>query len=275
MKTRSHDINLRYWEEITPVHVRSDDYDVEGFAAGGDQLGDEEVEALGDVAGKTLLHLQCHFGLDTLDWARRGASVLGVDFSRTAIAEARRLASRLGLTDRAEFLESDVLELQAKLARRFDIVFTSVGALTWLSDLERWGEVVAGALAPNGTFYILEDHPCGLMYDADENGQPALKYGYFDGAEFTEFEGDPDYADPSYIPRSSCCCHIWSLSATMRALEKQGMLISDFAEFPYMRWRLLPDMRKDAEGNFYMPEGAPDIPLMFSFKARHAQVIAG
>lgn len=270
MKTRSHEINLRYWEEVTPVHVRSDDYDVEGFAAGGDQLGAEEVEALGDVRGKTLLHLQCHFGLDTLDWARRGASVLGVDFSRTAIAEARRLSGRLGLASQAEFLECDVLELGEKLNRRFDIVYTSVGALTWLSDLDRWGELVAQALAPDGLFYILEDHPCGLMYDVDGNGQPVLAYGYFDGAKFTVFEGEPDYADPSYIPRSSCCCHIWSLGATMHALESQGMAISEFTEFPYMRWRLLPDMRKDAKGNFYMPEGTPDMPLMYSFKARHA-----
>jgi SAM-dependent methyltransferase len=153
---------------VDPIHVRSEFYDVEGWKSG--RRSDPYpllVSEVGDVAGKDLLHLQCHFGLDTLSWARRGARVTGIDFSERGIEQARLLAAEAGLD--ARFLVSDVAELPASLAGEFDIVFTSFGALNWLPDLPRWAEVVAHFTRPGGFFYIAEGHPFAWVFDDDDD----------------------------------------------------------------------------------------------------------
>ena len=132
-------------------------YNMSDFLSGATSLKSIEREALGDVGGKQLLHLQCHFEQDTLSWARLGAEAVGVDFSQEAIKIARQLNEELGLS--AAFLQSDVLQLSGKLQRQFDIVFTSYGVLNWLPELDSWGEVVAEHLKPGGRFYIVEFHP--------------------------------------------------------------------------------------------------------------------
>ncbi|MCG2767215.1 MAG: class I SAM-dependent methyltransferase, partial [Anaerolineae bacterium] len=155
--------NRELWNGWAKLHIESAYYDVEGFKAGGESLHPLEIEEVGDVSGKTLLHLQCHFGQNTLSWARRGARVTGVDFSDDAIALACSLSRELDIE--AEFIRSDIYDLPEVLDRQFDIVFTSYGVLCWLPDLTRWAEIVARYLSPGGTFYIAEFHPLLTMFD--------------------------------------------------------------------------------------------------------------
>ena len=134
--------NRKHWDESVRVHVASKTYDVERFlSARKGRLKPIELEELGDVRGRSLLHLQCHFGLDTLSWAMEGANVTGIDFSEPAVKEARRLAGETGLD--ARFVVSNVYELPENLDGEFDFVFTSYGALNWLPDMTKWAEVVA------------------------------------------------------------------------------------------------------------------------------------
>ena len=140
--------NRKLWDQWTAEHEASPFYDVAGFRAGKDRLRSIELSEMPDVRGKTLLHLQCHFGLDTLAWARRGAIASGVDFSEQSIALARSLSQELGIA--ADFYCSDIYNLPAVLDGQFDIVFTSYGVLHWLKDLQRWGEVIAHFLKPGG-----------------------------------------------------------------------------------------------------------------------------
>ena len=153
--------NRELWNAWTEIHEGSTFYDVEGFLAGRQTLLPIELEELGpDVReGTTLLHLQCHFGLDTLSWARRGARVTGVDFSDKAIALADRLAREVGLDEACRFVQSDLYDLPAHLDERFDVVFTSWGVLMWLPDLTAWGRLIARYLRPGGIFYIVDFHP--------------------------------------------------------------------------------------------------------------------
>src|SRR5690349_4103733 len=155
--------NERLWDAWTKVHAEGEFYDVAGFREGGVRIRPYEIEALGDVTGKSLLHLQCHFGLDTLSWARLGATVTGVDFSEDAIAYARTLAAELDIP--ATFVCSDIYHLPEALDGQFDIVFTSYGVLSYLGDLGAWGQVIAHFLKPGGTFYIVEFHPFAESFE--------------------------------------------------------------------------------------------------------------
>ena len=150
--------NQRLWDAWTKVHAEGEFYDVAGFRQGGLRIRPYEIAALGDVSGKTLLHLQCHFGLDTLSWARLGATVTGVDFSPASIRLARELAADIGIAD-ARFIESNVYQLPIRLGDEFDIVYTSRGVLGWLPDIRGWARVVARFVKPGGRFYISEIHP--------------------------------------------------------------------------------------------------------------------
>ena len=149
--------NLRHWDGLIPVHERSRFYDVEGFRGGASTLHSIELEELGDVSDKSLLHLQCHFGLDTLSWAIQGARVTGADYSKEAITLARSLASDQRID--ARFVVSNIYDLPNVLDERYDIVFTSYGVLMWLPELGPWAEVVSRFLKADGTFYMVEFHP--------------------------------------------------------------------------------------------------------------------
>ncbi len=157
------DINRVAWNGRTREHVGSVFYDVPGFLAGRNSLNDIERKLLGDIRGRTVLHLQCHFGQDTLSLARLGAKALGVDLSDKAIEKARQLNETLGLD--AEFLCSDVYDLPNRLDRKFDVVFTSYGVLGWLPDMDRWASTVSHFLKPGGSFVLVEFHPMVLVFD--------------------------------------------------------------------------------------------------------------
>ncbi len=162
---QARDGNRSLWDELTPVHLRS--YGVERFLAGEPWLPKRILEEVGDVQGKSLLHLQCHFGLDTLAWAREGAVVTGVDFSPEAIKAAEELSKQANLP--ARFICSDIYDLPEVLDEQFDIIFTSIGVLCWLKDLDVWARIIADHLKPGGVFYIMEGHP--LITTFDERGK--------------------------------------------------------------------------------------------------------
>ncbi len=151
------EVNQRHWDEVVPIHVASELYDVASFKAGLSSLMPIELNEVGHVRGKALLPLQCHFGLDTLSWARAGASVTGIDFSRQAVEAARELATELNIE--ASFVESNIYDLPQVLQDQFDVVFTSYGALLWLPDIVRWARVAASYVKPGGFLYVVEGHP--------------------------------------------------------------------------------------------------------------------
>jgi SAM-dependent methyltransferase len=177
------DENRTRWDAVTRAHARSKMYDVPGFLAGKNSLDRFIIDEVGDVRGKKLLHLQCHFGLDTLNWARLGAEVTGVDYSPQAIATARKLGEDAGIE--ARFVESNVYDLGNRFDSQFDIVFCSWGVLVWLPDLRPWGRLIAAALELRGFFYMAETHPSAGMLDNDRvvrsTSDLVAKYPYFVG----------------------------------------------------------------------------------------------
>ena len=269
--------NRALWDAWTRINVASSFYDVEGFVAGRDPDLDRIARAgPGDVRGKTLLHLQCHFGMDTIRWARQGAVVTGADFSAPAIEAARALAARMGVP--ATFVESDVYDLPQRLDGRFEVVFTSHGVLGWLPDLDRWARVVAHFLAPGGIFYVVEAHPVMLCFD-DRLTEPDLRllYPYFQGAEPIRETHPGNYADPD-APIESVE-HVWihTVADIIGALLRAGLRIESFDEYPFVGWRFFPWMEQGADGWWRLPahagvpHGAASLPLMFSLKARRPE----
>ncbi len=194
--------NRALWDDRVPAHVASDFYDVEGFKAGRSALEPFEIEEAGPVDGLDLVHLQCHFGLDTLSWARLGAHVTGLDFSEPAVGSARRLASDVGID--ADFVASDVYDAVAALGgRTFDVVYTGLGALNWLPDILRWAGVVDALLRPGGFLYLAEFHPFtdvfsyqDLTVETSYWGDPAGEWSHGDGS-YVETE-DRFAADESW-----------------------------------------------------------------------------
>jgi SAM-dependent methyltransferase len=184
--------NLARWDESTPLHAASDFYDLAGFRAGRDDIRPFELVELGSVAGLDLVHLQCHLGTDTLSWARHGARVVGLDFSSAAIAAARELALDCGID--AEFVCADVYDAPDALGHRsFDIVYTGIGALGWLPDLEGWAQVVNGLLRPGGALYLVEIHPIVLGVLGDGR---TLRHDIFDAPYVRWDEKGGPYAAP-------------------------------------------------------------------------------
>jgi SAM-dependent methyltransferase len=261
--------NRKLWDAWTHVNLASEMYNVEGFASGSStrDLDPISLAGPGDVRGKSLLHLQCHFGMDTIRWARHGARVTGVDFSGEAIAAARALAARMNVP--ATFVESDVYALPQNLDARFDVVFTSQGVLGWLPDLERWAQVIAHFLAPGGVFHIVEAHPVLMTFDdhrADQELQ--LLYPYFQGPEPIREELQGSYAAPDSPVKT--VQHVWihPISTVIRSVLRAGLRLESFEEYPFMSWRFLPWMERGADGWWRMPGRETSLPQMFSLTAR-------
>jgi SAM-dependent methyltransferase len=262
--------NQAMWDVWARHHVASPFYDVEGFKAGGRKgrrgLDALETRLVGEVNGKSLLHLQCHFGLDTLTWARRGAAVTGVDFSEQAIGAARALASEVGLP--ATFIHSDVYDLPARLEGEFDIVFASHGVLCWLPDLDRWAGVAAHFLRPGGRFYLIEVHPFPLVFD-EKCGDRELQVGYpyFHPGEPLRSERRGSYAVPEADFDSVMYEWVHPLSDAVGAMLRAGLRLDSFEEYPYLGWAMFPWMVERPDGMWELPEGMLSLPLMFSLAA--------
>lgn len=240
-------------------------YDVERFKAGENTLMPVELDELGDVSGKSLLHLQCHFGLDTLSWARRGATVTGVDFSPEAIRLARSLAAELDLP--AEFVCTNLYDLPDALGdRQYDIVFTSYGVLFWLPDLTAWAELIARYLKPGGTFYIVEFHPFKFVVDfARETQAPRLVDRYF-RSEVEVVSGSDSYAVKT---TESYTSYEWlhTLGETVTALCQAGLRIDFLHEFPYATYGIWGVEEQGPDGLWRLRDHDGAIPQMFSIRA--------
>jgi SAM-dependent methyltransferase len=241
-----HEANRNLWNVWTPIHQRSRLYGLDRFRAGESSLQPAEVELLGDVSGKSLLHLQCHFGMDTLSWARLGARVTGVDISDEAIELARRLAAEQALP--ARFIRCDIYDLPAHLDEQFDIVYTSYGVKAWLSDLPAWGRIIARYLRQTGRFYILEGHPFNHVFAAPKGAQGfedlRITNSYFDRGPH-RYETDWSYAMvPGDPPHKRTECFEWThtMADIINALAGAGLRIErmqEYAEHPYQQY-LLP-----------------------------------
>jgi 2-polyprenyl-3-methyl-5-hydroxy-6-metoxy-1,4-benzoquinol methylase len=258
--------NLKRWNELAGIHADSAFYDVAGFKRGQTSLKAIELAELGDAAGVALLHLQCHFGLDTLSWARQGARVTGVDFSDEAITRARSLAAETGIA--ADFLCADVLDLQNRLHGLFDIVFTSYGVLLWLPDLGRWGQTIAHFLKPGGIFCMVEVHPFAYLFDqADAQSNLTVAFSYFHETEPLRFEVQGTYADRSASVEHRMT-NTWQhgLGDILNALTAAGLHIDFVHEFPFSIFPMVPSMTQGNDGWWRLP-GKEMLPLLFSVRA--------
>jgi len=259
--------NRERWDRLTSEHENSAFYDLAGFKEGKDRLRSIELSELGDVAGKTLLHLQCHFGLDTLAWARRGAMASGVDFSPKAIDLARSLSEELVIP--AQFYCSDIYELPGILSAEFDIVFTSYGVLHGLPDLGRWAEIIAGYLKPGGLFYIVEDHPFFRVFRPKPDGEIKAERSYFFSEEPQRIEAKGSYATGDMGKTE--VYYVWdhSLAEVIDSLIAAGLQIEFLHEFPYAARAKFPFMEQGEDGWWRLPAGQHGtIPFLFSLQAR-------
>ena len=264
---RYSEANRKHWDEIVPIHVGSDFYDVASFKAGESKLKPVELAELTDVRGKTMLHLQCHFGMDTLSWAMEGATVTGIDFSERAIEAARALSEETGIE--ARFLVSDLYSLPGNLDERFDIVFTSYGVVFWLPDVKRWAEVAAHLLAPGGTFYMVEFHPFSWIFDdAPEVSDFRVKYPYFETGEPLRFEQEGTYADRGADIKNKLT-YSWPhpLGDIVSALIDAGLRIEFLHEFPYTTEEFWPFMEVVDKRMVRLTKHDGCVPLLFSIKA--------
>jgi SAM-dependent methyltransferase len=258
--------NLEHWNEVTSIHENSEFYDVEGFKSGKCTLMPLEREELGDVSGKTLLHLQCHFGLDTMSWARLGAKVTGVDFSDKAIGLAKSLSRELGI--HADFLCCNIYDLPKVLKGEFDIVFTSYGILCWLPDLGEWAKIIAQFLKPGGTFYIVEGHPFNTVFENEKNTKDLkVRYSYFHSPKPTRWKPDGPYADKDAEVSSPSYEWAHPLGDIINSLISAGLNIEFLHEFPYWCEDHFPFMEIGQDGWWRLKGGKDTIPLMFSVKA--------
>jgi SAM-dependent methyltransferase len=261
--------NNRLWDEWTAVHERSAFYDLETFKRGGVRIMPHEVDEIGDVTGLDLLHLQCHFGIDTLSWARLGARVTGADFSQAAIDLARRTADEVGFPE-ARFVRSDLYDLPTVLQGDFDLVYTSNGVLGWLPDVRRWADVVAHFVRPGGRFYIAEVHPV-VMALADEGVDPGelrLAYPYWEHAEPIAVPVRGSYADLT-ADVGSPTEYGWDhgLGEIVTALVDAGLVIRSLREYPFLPWRV-GFLVEAPDGTWRLPPGtAGELPLSFSILA--------
>ncbi len=255
-------VNKSLWNGKTEIHVKTDFYDVESFKKGKSTLNYLELEALGDVKDKSLLHLQCHFGMDSLSWARLGAKVTGVDLSDKAIDVARSLNAELGLD--SEFICSNIYELPSVLDKKFDIVFTSYGVIGWLPDLDKWAEVISHFLKPGGVFYMVEFHPVVWMFDTDIS---KIDYSYFNNETVIETIGT--YAEPENEFRHKSISWNHSLSSVINSLMKQNLRVTEFNEYPFSFYDCFKKevLTKDKHGFWQFKGLEGKMPVMFSVKA--------
>ena len=261
------DANRRHWDEVLPLHMKAWSYDVPGFKAGRSSLKYVELEELGDVRGKTLLHMQCHFGMDTISWAREGAVVTGADFSAPALEAARALAAECGIE--ARFVHSNVYELPDVLHEQFDIVFTSYGVLCWLPDVPRWARIAAHFVRPGGTFYIAEFHPFSMVFDdAPDVTDLHVRFPYFPRQDPLRWEGYGDYTDRNAKLQNDVT-YEWPhpTSEVLSALIDAGLRIEHFHEFPLSSYKILPVMELVDDRYWRLTVGADAVPLVYSIKA--------
>ena len=253
-------VNRELWDEKTKHHIASAFYnmDKEGFLKGTSSLNDIELQLLGDVRGKSILHLQCHFGQDTLSLARLGAKVTGVDFSGAAINKARELNEQLGLD--AEFVCSDVYALADVLDRQYDIVYTSYGVIGWLPDMERWAQTIYKYLKPGGKLVFVEFHPVVWMFSYDFT---RVEYAYFNKEAIIE-TATTTYADRSAEINKQEIGWNHDLGEVLQALMNAGMSITSFKEYDYSPYNCFKNMVETERGKYMVKGLEGKLPLVYA-----------
>ena len=255
------DSNRKNWDERVDLHLETESYDLGPLRGGRRELTPIEEAEIGDVRGLRILHLQCHFGRDTLTLAQRGATVVGLDFSPRAISVARGLADELGLSDRARFIEADVYDVPKVLDEKFDLVFVNWGAICWLPDIRRWAEVVAHFVEPGGALYQIESHPCSEVFDnPDGEGVPEFSIPYFIG-EALRF-------DDASKPLQNAIRYEWMhpLGEIITALLTAGLTLRWLHEHDAVAFQRYKVLIKDAQGMYRWPDKAW-LPLSYSLRA--------
>ena len=265
------DANRANWDDRVPIHLASNAYDIETFKKDRYNLSPIvrfDKGLIGDVQDKTLLHLMCHFGHDTLSWAKLGAKVAGIDFSPKAIEVARELSAEIGLSGR--FIESDIYDSPTVLVEQFDIVYTGIGVLCWLSDIRGWAGVVSNFVKPGGTFLITEIHPVAWSLDQDRDDRLlSLTDRYFEIEAPLENEEEHSYTDGETILDHSVS-YGWNhgLGEIVTALINAGLHIEFLHEYPFVHgWSGMQDMERGDDGMWRLPDGNEKVPLMYSVRA--------
>ena len=256
------DDNRSNWDERVPVHLASDFYDQEPLRRGEgvlDPIARAGIDRLypDGLAGVRVLHLQCHFGSDTLSLANRGATVVGLDFSRPAVEEARRMADELDVADRARFVEANVYDARHRLPEpeSFDLVFTTWGTIGWLPDVAEWARIVAWFLKPGGRLYFADGHPAAFVFDGDggPGGLPGFAFPYAE-PDAIEFEDPSDYADrDARIAHAKTWEWMHPLDEVMGALRGAGLSIDAFTEHYQVPWQIFPVTVPVGQGMFSWP----------------------
>ena len=254
------EVNRELWNEKTKHHVSSRFYDIPSFLDGKSSLNQIELDLLGDVKGRSILHLQCHFGQDTLSLARMGADVTGVDLSDEAVRYAKSLASQSGLV--SDFICCDLYDLPKHLNKEFDIVFTSYGTIGWLPDMKRWAAIVVQFLKTGGRFVFAEFHPAVWMFD---NELTYIQYSYFNREAIVE-QTEGTYADKNAPIRLSSISWNHSLSEVLQSLLGEGMQLKKFQEFDYSPYDVFPGMIENEPGKFQIEKMKEKLPLVYALE---------
>jgi SAM-dependent methyltransferase len=267
--------NQQYWDSLVSVHIAPEGYELIGLRNGRGELGPlveaELAQLAGSLSGQRVIHLQCHFGADTLSMAQRDAVVVGVDFSPTAIAAARSLAAELGLERRARFVECNLYDAPGAVgeAGTFDLAFVTWGTICWLPDIEAWAQIVAGFLRPGGRLYFAEGHPAAFVFDdmvPGDGKHPGWFAPYFEPGPL-EIDEPTDYANPSAqlsVTRSFSWTH--PLGSVVMALIEAGLVIRFIHEHDGVPWPMFQSLVRGKDGMFRWPD-RPWLPLSYSIGA--------
>jgi SAM-dependent methyltransferase len=261
--------NRRSWDERVAIHRRDANgfYEVQTVLNGGDKLNAIEASEIGNVQGCRIAHLQCHFGLDSICLAQRGALVVGLDFSPAAISEARRLASETGVE--ARFVEGDVYDARALLSGDFDGVYVTWGAINWLPDIGAWAKVVASLLKPEGWLYLAESHPSALCLDMiDDRIIPRFDWRTPPDRPIVDDEEVTYTGDETPLVNHRTYNWIHPFSDLLNGLIEAGLKLDWLHEHAALTWKLFPNMEEGADGLYRLPHDHPQLPLSFSLKAR-------
>lgn len=254
-------VNRQSWNERVEPHIGSAFYDMAGFMQGQTSLNAIEMRLLGDVAGKSILHLQCHFGQDSLSLARMGATVTGVDFSDKAIAQAQQLNAELGLD--ATFVCCDVYDAPNHINQQFDVVFTSYGTIGWLPDMDRWAAVVARFLKPGGRFVFVEFHPVVWMFD---DNFETIAYNYFKDEAIVE-TNDGTYADKDAAIRTQTISWNHGMGEVLTAMLNSGLRLTQVQEYDYSPYNCFAGMEQVEEKKFRIKKMGNKLPLVYAVVA--------
>lgn len=253
--------NKQSWNNKVDAHLKSDFYDLEGFLAGNTSLNDIELNLLGDLKGKTILHLQCHFGQDSISLSRLGATVTGVDLSDKAIKAAQQLSKETKAN--TTFICCDIYDLPNHLDEQFDIVFTSYGTIGWLPDLTKWANIVDNFLKPNGQFLLVEFHPVVWMFD---DNFTKIKYNYFNSGAIVESESGT-YADKSADITQDYVMWNHSLSEVFNSLIKNDLEINSLDEFDYSPYNCFNKTVKIENRKYRIKHLNNKIPMVYALTA--------